>query len=194
MLAQATAHGTGSNAGLWIAIAVGVIIVIALLSFIARRQRSEHLRKQFGSEYDRHVRTIGSQSRAEQELAAREQRYRKLDIRPLTPGAKQRYLDEWRAVQSRFVDEPKAAIHDADVLVEQVMTDRGYPVGDYNRQTEDLSVEHADVLENYRVAHAISQRSDAGTVTTEDMRKAVVAYRALFERLVGAAAPTTRPS
>ena len=193
MLAQAT-QGTASNTGLWIAIAVGVIIVIGLIAFISRRQRSEHLRKQFGPEYDRHVRTIGSQTKAEAELAAREQRYRKLDIKPLTPGAKQRYLEEWHSVQSRFVDEPKAAIHDADVLVEQVMRDRGYPVGDYRRQTEDLSVEHADVLDNYRVAHAISQRSDAGTVSTEDMRKAVVAYRALFERLVGAAAPTTRPS
>lgn len=194
MLAQATAHGTASNTGLWIAIAVGVIIVIALIAFMSRRQRSEHLRKQFGPEYDRHVRTIGSQTKAEAELAAREQRYKKLDIKPLTPGAKQRYLEEWRSVQSRFVDEPKAAIHDADVLVEQVMRDRGYPVGDYRRQTEDLSVEHADVLDNYRVAHAISQRSDAGTVSTEDMRKAVVAYRALFDRLVGAATPTTRPS
>lgn len=191
MLAQATANNT-TNAGVWIAIAVGVICVVALIAFISRRQRSDHLRKQFGPEYDRHVRTIGSQSKAEAELAAREQRYRKLDIRPLTSGAKQRYLDEWRSLQGRFVDEPRAAIHDADVLVEQVMRDRGYPTGDYRRQTEDLSVDHADVLENYRVAHAISQQSDAGTVTTEDMRKAVVAYRALFERLVGADAPTTR--
>lgn len=186
MLAQATVNGT-NNTGIWIAIAIGVIILILLIATITRRQRSEHLRKQFGPEYDRHVRTIGSQSKAEADLAAREQRYRKLDIRPLTPGAKQRYLDEWRALQSRFVDEPRTAIHEADVLIEQVMRDRGYPIGDYGRQTEDLSVEHADVLDSYRVAHAISQRSDAGNVTTEDMRQAVVAYRSLFERLIGAA-------
>jgi Fe-S cluster assembly scaffold protein SufB len=192
MLAQAAANGTSSSMGLWIAIAVGVIIVIGLLALISRRQRSDHLRKQFGPEYERHVRTIGSQSKAEADLAAREQRYRKLDIKPLTPGAKQRYLDEWRSLQSRFVDEPRAAIHDADVLIENVMRDRGYPTGDYKRQAEDLSVEHADVLDNYRVAHAIAQQSDAGTVSTEDMRKAVVAYRALFERLVGAGAPATR--
>ncbi|MGH7659796.1 MAG: hypothetical protein ACRENA_02620 [Vulcanimicrobiaceae bacterium] len=180
-----------NNAGAWIGIAIAVIIVIAIIAAISRRQRTEHLQKKFGPEYERHVRTIGSQSKAESELLAREERYRKLNIRPLSPEARTRYLNEWHALQSGFVDDPRVAIGQADQVIERVMRDRGYPIGDFNRQTEDLSVEHSDVLGDYRVAHAIAQRSAAGTISTEEMRKAVVAYRELFERLVNPTSPTT---
>jgi hypothetical protein len=191
MLAQVNANGTSSNAGLWIGIAIAVIVVIAIIAIANRRQRTAHLQKQFGPEYERHVRTIGSQSKAEAELAAREERYRKLRILPLSPEARARYQNEWHALQSSFVDDPRVAIAGADRLIERVMRDRGYPVGDFNRQTEDLSVEHADVLGDYRTAHAIAQKSGAGTISTEEMRKAVVAYRELFERLVNSAPATT---
>src|SRR5579875_161353 len=181
MLAQTAANaGTSGHVVWWIAIAVAIIVVIALVAFLSRRQRTDRLRRRFGPEYDRYVKTIGSQTEAESNLVARERRYRKLDIRPITPGARERYLEEWRALQSKFVDEPQAAIRQADVIIQNVMRDRGFPTGDFDRQTEDLSVEHADIVENYRSAHAISERTAAGAASTEEMRQAVIAYRSLF--------------
>ena len=174
----------------WIAIAVAVILVLAIVWYAARKQRSEHLRKQFGPEYDRYVRTIGSQSKAEEELAARERRHRKLDIKPLAPEARQRYQEEWRELQSEFVDAPEAAIRKADTLIQNVMRDRGYPTGDFDRQAEDLSVEHSTVLDDYRSAHAISERSTSGAASTEELRQAVISYRSLFDSLVGTQAVT----
>src|SRR5579872_1489553 len=132
-----------NNTGLWIGIAIAVIIVIAIIAIANRRQRTAHLQKQFGPEYERHVRTIGSQSKAEADLLAREERYRKLKILPLSPEARTRYQNEWHSLQTGFVDNPRAAIAQADQLIERVMRDRGYPIGDFDRQTEDLSVEHA---------------------------------------------------
>ena len=191
MLAQTAANSTTSPSSTWIAIAVAVIVVIALIWLFTRRQRTEHLKKQFGPEYDRHVRTIGSQRDAERELAEREQRYREMGIKQLSPRARERYSEEWRKVQARFVDEPEAALRGADVLIEIVMRERGYPVGDYNRQTEDLSVEHAGVVDNYRRAHEIAQDENA---STELRRQAVILYRSLFDSLLGITTSTAQES
>ena len=188
MLAQ-IATGTISPTT-WIAIAIAVILILAIVWYATRKRRSEHLRKQFGPEYDRYVRTIGSQSKAEEDLAARERRHRKLDIKPLAPDARQRYQDEWRKLQSEFVDAPEAAIRKADTLIQSVMRDRGYPTGDFDRQTEDLSVDHSRVLDDYRSAHEISERSVNGSASTEELRQAVISYRSLFDSLVGTQAVT----
>ncbi len=134
----------------------------------------------------------GSAGRAESDLAAREQRVRKLDIRPLAPGARDRYAADWREVQARFVDQPAAAVGDADRLIANVMRGRGYPTGDDRQRFEDLSVEHATVVENYRVARKISLQNDRGAATTADLRRAMVAYRALFADLLGTD-PTAQP-
>jgi hypothetical protein len=191
MLAQ-TAANSSTSSSTWIAIVVGVIVVIALIWLFTRRQRSDHLKKQFGPEYERHVRTIGSQRDAERELAERERRYRTLEIKPLPARARERYSEEWRKLQARFVDEPGAALRGADVLIQIVMRERGYPVGDFNRQTEDLSVEHSAVLDNYRTAHGISEKAGGGSASTEEMRQAVILYRSLFDSLLGTTTAATR--
>jgi hypothetical protein len=169
----------------WIYIAVAVIVVLALLTLLARRQRSNKLRRRFGPEYDRTVASTGSAERAETELARREQRVRSLDIRPLTPGARDRYAETWRRVQAEFVDDPSGAVRDADSLVSDVMRDRGYSIDNMGHRMDDLSVEHAGVLNNYRMATEIAQLSARGNAGTEDLRQAMVYYRSLFTDLLG---------
>jgi hypothetical protein len=112
-------------------------------------------------------------------------RHDEFDLRPLDRDERNGYLREWDGVQAHFVDEPAGAIREADDLIQQVMRDRGYPVDDFDQRTADLSVEHADVVENDRSAHAVSKRSATGEATTEELRRAVVQYRTLFEDLVG---------
>lgn len=169
----------------WIIVAIVVIVIVAILGVVASRRRSQTLRTRFGPEYDRTVEETGSRQRAEAELAARQQRAKKLDLRELTPGARDRYADAWREVQARFVDRPGDAVRDADRLITDVMRDRGYPVDDLNRRYEDLSVDHAAVLDNYRTANDIAQRNARGETSTEDLRQAMVAFRALFADLLG---------
>jgi hypothetical protein len=149
-----------------------------------RRRRTESLRTHFGPEYDRTVDEAGGSRDAESELERRRQRRAQLDIRPLPPGARSRYAEEWRSVQARFVDDPSGAVAQADVLVTQVMRERGYPMDDFDQRAADVSVDHPAVVGDYRSAHEISQRSDAGNAETEDLRQAMVHYRALFEDLL----------
>jgi hypothetical protein len=185
MLAQSTATGGLSTEAI-VAIVIVALIVIALVAVVAMRRRSQRLRERFGPEYEREVARTGSPTRAEQELEARERRYKKLDIRPLTPGAKQRYAEEWRSIQARFVDDPSAAVAEAERVLEQVMRDRGYPLdSDPARRVEDLSVEHAAVIDNYRVASDIARRNERREASTEELRRATVSYRTLFEDLLG---------
>lgn len=186
MLLAQTPPITGTSSTTWIIVAVVVILIVALLAVAASRRRSEALQKRFGPEYDRTVEQTGSRQRAEAELAARQQRAKKLDLRELTPGARSRYADAWREVQARFVDQPSDAVRDGDRLVTDVMRDRGYPVDDMHRRYEDLSVDHAAVLDNYRTANEIAQRNATGGASTEDLRRAMVSYRALFADLLGA--------
>ena len=182
MLAQSV---TTDSSTTWIISAIVVIVAIALLVLIARRRRSAGLRDRYGTEYDRTVHRAGSPQRAEAELEDREKRHRQLDIRPLAPGARDRYAEAWRAVQAQFVDAPSAAVGAADRLVNEVMRDRGYPVTDAQQRLDDLSVEHAAVLGNYRTATEIAQRNARGEANTEELRRAVVAYRSLFGDLLG---------
>jgi len=167
--------------------AIVLILVIALVFAIVRRAQTARLQHRFGPEYDRLARERGSRADAEHELARREERVRKFKLQELPPGARQRYAEEWRQVQARFVDEPAAALRQADALIGNVMRDRGYPAGDFEQRAADLSPHHAKVLDDYRTAHDISTRSDEAT--TEDLRQAMVHYRALFDDLVG---PTER--
>lgn len=167
------------------AIAVGVFLYL-------RRRRSENLRKQFGPEYKHAVDQYGDQRKAEAALAEREKRVRKLDIRGLTADEQDRFTDNWKKTQARFVDAPSPAVSEADGLVKELMLARRYPVGEFEQRTADISVDHPNVVNNYRAAREIAQRNKSGKATTEDLRQAMVHYRSLFEELLETAPPTTK--
>jgi hypothetical protein len=167
-----------------IIIIVAVVVVAALAFMFSRKQRSEHLQDQFGPEYERVVADTGSRHDAEQELATREKRRSALDIRPLERDVRDDYAAAWDHVQAGFVDSPNDAVGDADRLVHQVMRDRGYPVDEFDQRAADISVDHPEVVSDYRAAHAISVRNDEGDASTEDLRQAMVHYRSLFDDLL----------
>lgn len=174
-----------------IAVAVAVVVVLILASVFMRERRTENLRKRFGPEYDRTVNEIGPQ-RAESKLHEREKRVEKLSIRPLSDSERQHFLAEWRAAQSRFVDDPRGAVEDADALVSKVMQSRGYPMSDFEQRAADVSVDHPRVVENYRAAHEIAIRQRSGEATTEDLRSALIYYRSLFDDLLGTTSTTNK--
>lgn len=163
-------------------VAVVVIVLIAILASRARRRRA--LRDRFGPEYDRTLSETGSAGKAEGVLGERVKRRESLQIRDLEPQARERYAESWRSVQSHFVDDPNGALRDADQLVSGVMRERGYPTSDFDQQAGDLSVDHAGVIDNYRKAHEISLAGEQGQASTDDLRQAMVHYRALFEALL----------
>ena len=171
--------------GAIVAIVIVVIVVAAVLLVLTTANRRRRLRDRFGPEYDRAVTERGSRREAEAELAEREKHVRELDIRPLSPAAQNQYRSEWTAVQEQFVDAPQAAVTGAQTLVSAVMEDRGYPTQPYDQTVADLSVEHASTLDHFRAAHDISQNAAAGTASTEDLRQAMIHYRALFAELLG---------
>ena len=183
-----------STEAILLAVAVVVIVAGATVWWTARLRRRHELQNRFGDEYEIVLDEHGNKRRADRELAARQARHDQLEIRPLDPQLRLRYAEQWRAAQARFVDEPDAALEDADRLVEDVMAERGYPVGDVDQKIADLSVEHSDVLSHYRQAHDAAQESADGHATTETLRRGMVHYRALFEALLDdrADAPTTR--
>ena len=169
---------------------VAAIVVIALVALVVSRQRrSAHLKEHFGSEYHRAVEEAGSASKAEAELAKREKRVEKLNIRTLEPAEREDFLRRWSEVQARFVDDPPRAVAFADALVGEVMRARGYPVSDFDQRAGDISVEHPRVVEHYRVAHDIALRHERREAGTEDLRQAMIHYRALFAELAGAGEP-----
>ena len=177
---------TGANPTIYYVVAAIVVIAIVVaVVYAMRAARSRALEKRFGPEYERAVRERGDRTEAERELAARQARVRKFHIEELPAGAKERYGEEWRTVQTRFVDEPRAAVVDADHLVVAVMRDRGYPMENFEQRTADISPDHPDVVEDYRAAHGIAQRSERGEVSTEDLRQAMQHYRTLFNDLLG---------
>jgi hypothetical protein len=180
------------DTGLVIAIVV-VVVLLALLAFFAGRQRrSRQLKDTFGPEYERTVSQAGDRRAAEAELLERAERRQKLDIIPLEPEARTRYIEAWRNTQARFVDEPAEATREADRLITSVMRDRGYPVDDFEQRAADISVDHPQVVDDYRAAHAIAARNDRSEATTEDLRQALVHYRSLFEELLGDEATESR--
>ncbi|GAA4516016.1 hypothetical protein GCM10023191_086370 [Actinoallomurus oryzae] len=169
-----------------VVIVIVVLVVLAVAGYFARAQaRRRGLRQRFGPEYDRAVKDHRSTREAEQELLARQKRHDRLEIRPLAPEVRDRHLAEWRQVQERFVDAPETAVTEADRLIHQVMSERGYPTdGGYEQQVADLSVEHAATIDRYRQAHDISARAETEQASTEDLRQAMVHYRALFTELL----------
>lgn len=168
----------------WILIAVAIVLLVGLAGWSAYRQReTKRLRSTFGPEYERTVDQSG-RGQAESDLAARERRRARLDIRALDPAARQRHAEAWRDAQARFVDSPEQSIREADHLVTEVMRERGYPMEDFDQRAADVSVDHPNVVENYRAAHATSLANDQGRASTEDLRQAMVHYRALFVQLL----------
>jgi hypothetical protein len=165
-------------------VALAVVVVLAVLLVVAQR-RTVALRRRFGAEYDRTVAATGHKRDAEAELEEREDRRSQLPIRDLTQAARDRYQRDWRTVQSQFVDDPSGAAARADRLIQSVMHERGYPVEDFDQRADDLSVDHPEVVENYRQGHRLAMASDhLEASTTEDLRQAMWHYRALFEELV----------
>ncbi|WP_249345371.1 hypothetical protein [Microbispora sp. H11081] len=174
------------NAVAWVAVViVAVLVILAVGYLVSAGNRRRHLRDRFGPEYERAVRESDSRRDAEQELRAREERHAKLDIRPLDPRTREQYARKWTEVQERFVDAPGFAVTEADALVTAVMAERGYPTDDFEQRLSDLSVAHAATLDHYRNAHDISSRAARQEATTEELRQAMVHYRALFQELLG---------
>lgn len=175
----------------WIVVAIIIIVAVLVVAGIvaSRRRRSEHLKDRFGREYDRTVEAAGDRSKAEADLEERQKRVEKLQIRSLEPEERRAFLDRWTEVQARFVDDPARAVAFADALLGDVMKARGYPVHDFDQRAGDLSVDHPIVVEHYHKAHDIAVRHGRGEASTEDLRQAMIHYRALFDNLVGAQAP-----
>lgn len=169
------------------ALAIVIIVAVIAIAFavwmFVDKRRTQRLRSQFGSEYDRMVQASG-RKQAETELESRTKRVQKFQIRPLTKEEQTRFADSWRQEQAHFVDNPRSAVENADRLVGEVMRARGYPVGEFELRAADLSVDHPRVIENYRVAHEIAGRDSRGEASTEDLRRAMVCYRDLFEDLL----------
>jgi hypothetical protein len=167
-----------------------VIAIIAVLAIAAavwmymQKKRTERLRSRFGPEYERVLESDGDKRRAESVLEERQKRIEKLDIRPLSLEDRRRFEQAWIREQSRFVDDPQGAVAEADRLIGEAMKTRGYPIGDFEQRAADISVDHPMVVENYRIAHEIALRDRRGEADTEDLRKAMVHYRALFEELL----------
>ncbi|WFE57703.1 hypothetical protein [Micromonospora sp. WMMD712] len=169
-----------------IVIVLVVLVVAAVLAVVARQAaRRRALRSRFGPEYDRVVAERDSRADAERELRERERRHAELTLTPLTPESRARYAAAWEELQVRFVDSPAETVSDADELVGRLVAERGYPTGDFSDQIAQLSVEHARTLSHYRDAHEIRLRNERGEAGTEELRQAVVHYRALFADLLG---------
>jgi len=171
-------------AGAIVAIIVAVVVVLLVIGALSVARRRK-LQQRFGPEYDRVAGEMNSRRKANAELAERERRVRSLDIRPLDETTRVKYAGEWNAIQERFVDQPEEAVAQAGILVTSVMKDRGYPTEGHDQILADLSVEHANTLDHYRQAHEVSLRAQGGTVSTEDLRLAMLHYRALFGDLLG---------
>jgi len=165
-----------------IVVVVVLLVIGAAVAIPAMRRR--RLQQQFGPEYERTVDSAGDRKKAEQDLAERAQRRKELEIRPLDSVARAGYAQQWRHTQERFVDNPNEAVDEADNLVQRVMRERGYPVGDFDQQARDVSVDHAGVVSEYHAAHEISMLNERREASTEQLREAMVHYRTLFGDLL----------
>ena len=184
---------------------VVIVLVVALIAVIGvavwlylQKRRSDGLRQSFGPEYDRARADHPDQRSAERALEERKERVEQLRIRALAPAERDRFHERWRSAQAQFVDDPAGATRVADALVAEIMQARGYPVGDFEQRAADVSVDHPRVVEHYRAAHAIAaialrtDRGQADTGDTEDLRQAIVHYRVLFDDLLEVEAPAPR--
>lgn len=170
-------------------ISVVVVAIAAVVIVLFLRNRSKRLRAQFGPEYTRAVAETGSKYKAEAELAGLEKRVKRYSLQPLSSADRDRFQESWRTIQSNFVDDPGGALLEADRLLERVMTARGYPPSDFQQRAGEISVDHATVVEHYRTGHEIAVRHSEGKATTEDLRQAMIHYRALFDELISDAMP-----
>ena len=162
-----------------------ILVAAALIAwFFFRKRRTEMLRSRFGPEYDRAVAASGDPRRAEARLAERTRRVGKLELRAVPEAERARFAERWRKTQAQFVDDPEGAVADSELLIQQIMRARGYPVGDFEQRAADLSVDHAAVVQNYRAARGIALRNRRGEASTEDLRQALVYDRNLFEELL----------
>jgi hypothetical protein len=176
-----------------------VVVVLAVIGVVAwlymEKRRSDGLRTSFGPEYDRARREHPDQRSAERSLEERKERVEQLHIRTLSSDERDRFVEHWRSAQAQFVDDPAGATRVADALIGEIMQARGYPVGEFEQRAADVSVDHPQVVEHYRAAHAIALRTDQGQAdanATEDLRQAFVHYRALFDHLLEVEAPAPR--
>jgi hypothetical protein len=177
----------------WIVLVAAVIVGLAVvLLYLNQRRRSRELQARFGPEYGRTLREAGSARRAEALLEKRTKRVAKLDIHPLSAEDRARFSEAWSNLQRRFVDSPEKSVAEADGLVRDLMVARGYPMADFERRAEDISVHYPHVVKNYRAARAVAERSSAHEATTEELRQAVVYYRSLFEELLEVPEPAKR--
>jgi hypothetical protein len=165
-------------------IVVAVLVAVAIAWIAVQRQRTNRLTEQYGPEYQRTVDSAGDQREAERDLDARAERVKGFELRALSADESNRYLASWKESQAHFVDDPAGAISQADVLVQEVMQARGYPMTDFEQRAADISVDHPRVLDEYRAAHNIAERHATAGVETEDLRQAMVHYRALFDDLL----------
>jgi hypothetical protein len=171
---------------IWIAAAaLAVLVVIGLIASSVRRSRTAQLREHYGTEYDHVVRQSRSRTAAEEALLARASEVKQFDIRPLSASERDRYRSQWQKIETQFVDRPTMAVVGADELVAEVMRARGYPIADFEKHAEYLSVKHPRVVEHYRAGHAVIDAHSRGAASTEELRQAMLHYRVLFEDLVG---------
>jgi hypothetical protein len=168
-----------------LAIVLIALAVAAVAWLVVQRQKSTKLRRRFGPEYDRAIKEYGGRTKAEAELSKREQRVAGLNIIPITAAEAARFSNAWSSLQSRFVDDPKGVVPEADLLVRELMIKRGYPMGDFELRAADISVDHPSVVKNYRAAQIIALRNARREADTEELRTAVVHYRTLFDELLG---------
>ena len=171
---------------IWVIIAVVVIAIIALVVVLLMRRRSRRLKKQFGPEYDRTVERLDSKDAAHEELERRAERHESYHLRSLDDAERDRYVQRWRQLQRQFVKEPANGLLEADKLLTDLLEDVGYPTGSFDQQAADLSVEHADVTDDYRSGRAVVRDVHHGHAGTEEIRQALLHYRAVFERVAGA--------
>jgi hypothetical protein len=180
------AHMLTSSTGIAILVVVILVVVILLALVFSRRRRTEGLRGRFGPEYDRAVKDSGNRGSAESELQARGERVDHLNTHDLSPEARARFIEAWRALEARFVDDPSGAVTEADRLIGEAMQARGYPVTDFAQRVTDLSATYPQLVDDYRLMHETAMRSQRGEATTEELRKGLVACRTLIGELVGA--------
>jgi hypothetical protein len=172
---------------------IAICVAAVAWIFMQRQRRSQHLRRRFGPEYGHTVKELGGQTKAEAELQKREDRVARLNITPLVPADAARFTQAWNALQGRFIDNPKGVVAEADGLVRDLMMKRGYPMGDFERRAADISVHHPGVVANYRTAQVIAARDARGEADTEELRRAVVCFRSLFDELLEVS-PADKPA
>jgi FtsZ-interacting cell division protein ZipA len=183
-----------SNITLIIVIVVAVVVIVAIIIGyqLARQRRTTQLREQYGPEYDRAVDLADSQHEAESELRARSKRHEQLELRSLDSSERENFERCWSDIQAQFVDDPSTAVRNADLLVVEVMSARGYPVEDFDQRANDLSVRYPEDTQRYREARRITLANEDGTVDTEDLRQAVTSYRSLVLALLADDGDRTR--